>query len=109
MRGVRGFVVGVLGLSALELLTQSADESKVTGLLGAPAAAARWLIDPKVPLIPDLTKPKGSSAPVGTISATTSSSMSYLPAQPIKTVPIYAAPPPQVAPTSGSSTPIRIH
>lgn len=110
MKGVRGFVAGVIGLSALELLTQSADESKVTGLLGFPAAAARWLIDPTVPLVPDIAHADGGpQAPVGTMSATTMSSISPLPAQPIRTVPKYAAPPPQVAPPAANNTPIRIH
>lgn len=59
--GVRGIATGVLGLVVLDLLV-TAQGRRVTGLFAVPAAVARWLIDPAVPLIPDLRHTKTSTS-----------------------------------------------
>lgn len=54
MSALRGVVVGVLGLSAFELLVSSpAAANNAGGIFTLAAGAFRRLVDPSVPLIPD--------------------------------------------------------
>lgn len=54
MSALRGVVVGVLGLSALQVLVSSpAAANNAGGAIQLAAGAFRRLVDPSVPLIPD--------------------------------------------------------
>lgn len=59
MGAVRGVLVGSLGLSMLYNLT-TAKGPGVTGLFGLPGRLARYLVDPNVPLVPDLRTVSGT-------------------------------------------------
>ena len=55
MRGLRGFVAGLLGLTLLEVvLRNQAANSRVGGLVSGVATGLSWWLDPRKPLIPDL-------------------------------------------------------
>jgi hypothetical protein len=54
---LRGAVVGMLTLTALEATVSSKDSAgNVSTLIGLAAAAVNRIVDPSVPLIPDLRK-----------------------------------------------------
>lgn len=57
MSAVRGVIVGALGLTALEAVVSSQTGTEnVSTLIGLVSSAFRRLVDPSVPLIPDLRK-----------------------------------------------------
>jgi hypothetical protein len=59
--GLGGLAAGALGLAVLETLLSTGNATRLAGVFGAPAAAARWLIDPTVPGLPDHNHPSPSS------------------------------------------------
>ena len=65
MRGLRGFLGGVLGLIVLEIVVTNRQASgRVGGIFSGIAAATSWFVDAGVPGIPDRTgKSATSSAP----------------------------------------------
>lgn len=73
MSGIGGFVIGVIGLSALEAVVSSSQATgRVGGAFTSAATVLQHLASPDVPLIPDLrTTSKAGTGPVGGASTST--------------------------------------
>lgn len=87
---MRSIILGIVGLSVLELvLSSSGSADRVGGLMRAPAAVARYFVDPNVAGIP-AKKSKGAAAD---------------PAPPPASAPATNVPRPRVTPTGPAPRP----
>jgi hypothetical protein len=77
-----GIASGALALVALQVIVTSQQTARIAGLFALPAAAARWLISPDVPGIPDHTKPAAAKS----TSTTSVTIPAPLPAPPRSTI-----------------------
>lgn len=63
MSGIRGFIVGLGGLTLLEVALQQGPAGRVGGVFDVASSVLRHWLDPYIPLIPDLRQ--GTNSPFG--------------------------------------------
>jgi hypothetical protein len=64
LRFGHGLLGGSIALVALDVLLTSPSTGRLAQLFAVPAAAARWVISPNVPGLPNLAKPTTAPTPV---------------------------------------------
>lgn len=94
-RGLRGFAVGVLSLTFLEVLVTSSNASgAVGGALTTVAGLAQRALDPTVAAIPNRANWSGSQS----LEQKALGYLKYLPVNATSPAPTTTTPPPSVAP-----------
>lgn len=70
MKTASAFVAGTLGLAGLQAITSLSGSKNATGLASWGAGVVEHIVNPNVPLIPDMRKPTATK-PTKTAAATT--------------------------------------